>query len=132
MTTQDLDAIRGRARQLAEDIDELVEWWDFVEEADTHLGAEVQDKGERLMLLAGELAGITADASQADELRQLATRLGEAIDYYGALDEHDTNASIDIFAQLGTGIARVLKIAKAKDTGCRPDGGQLVLSGGVS
>jgi hypothetical protein len=95
------DAIRASAERLAEEIDDLVDRWNATEEVGTDLGAEVQDKGEQLMLLAGHLAGATG----------LAARLGDAVDYYGDLNEHDTSASIGIFDQLGPGVSLVRQIA---------------------
>ena len=111
MTTPTADQIRDEARLLAAGIDELTEWWDAVEEVDTTLGAEVQEKGERLMLLAGQLAAAIGSGDQAAGLRQLSARLAEETGYYEGLDEHDTNASIGIFDQLGGGIALVLRAA---------------------
>jgi hypothetical protein len=106
----DPDAIRAHAERLAEEIDDLADRWNATEEADADLGAEVQDKGEQLMLLAGHLAGATG-APQAAELHGLAARLSDAVDYYGDLDEHDTNASIGISDQLGPGVSLVRQIA---------------------
>jgi hypothetical protein len=81
------DAIRASAGRLAEEIDDLVDRWNATEEVNADLGAEVQDKGEQLMLLAGHLAGATG-APQAAELHGLAARLSDALGYYGDLDEH--------------------------------------------
>ena len=112
-TTPALDQIRDEARHLADGIDELTAWWDAVEEVDTTLGAEVQEKGERLLLLASQLAAAIGGGDQAAGLRELSVRLAEETGYYDSLDEHDTNVSIAIFDQLGAGIALVLRTAAA-------------------
>ena len=46
-------------------------------------------------------------------LRDLAAALGESVGYYAGLREHDTNASIDIFDHLGSGIAEVQRAIRA-------------------
>lgn len=56
--TPRLDEIRDDARRLAAEIGDLAGRWDAIEEVDTDLGVEVQDKGERLMLLAESLAAV--------------------------------------------------------------------------
>jgi hypothetical protein len=101
----------AHVRQLGADINDLVHRWDAVDEVDTDLGVEVQSTGEQLMLLADRVAAEAdvADLRWARELRQFAVQLGEAIEYYDGLDEHDTTAAIDIFDQLGPGIALVLR-----------------------
>lgn len=53
-------------------------------------GAGVEDKGERLMLLAGNPG---RRAAQAAGLRDPAARLNDAINYYDDLDGHDADAS---------------------------------------
>jgi hypothetical protein len=47
------DKLKDDARQLAADIGDLAGRWDAAEEVNRNLGAEAQDAGERLMLLAG-------------------------------------------------------------------------------
>ena len=114
-----LDALQADAARLGTEIDELIEWWDAVEEVDTHLGVDVEEAGRDLEFLARKLAAAVgqADPQAARQLLQFAARLGEAVDYYADLDEHDTNASIDIVDQLGPGIAMVQRAIQAEENG---------------
>lgn len=108
-------ALQQDAQRLTAVIAGLTRRWEATSEVDTELGAEVQDTGERLMFLAEQLAA-AAVPQQAVTLREIAGRLRDATGYYGSLDEHDTGASIDVFGQLGPGIAVVSRFAAA--AGC--------------
>lgn len=96
---QDPEAIAwARAKVQAEiastgtKLDELVETWESVDEVDTGLGSDVENLGQQLLTLI-EQAGQTS--------APVYNKLTTALDHYRGLDEHDTNASIDIFDQLG-------------------------------
>lgn len=117
-----LDSLKVGAARLGTEIDELIEWWDAVEEVDTNLGVDVEEAGRHLESLAGKLAAAVgqADPQAARQLLQSAARLGEAVDYYAGLDEHDTNASIDIVDQLGPAIALVQRAIQAQENGTPP------------
>jgi hypothetical protein len=110
-----LSAIRAGAGQLGTEIDEIVERWDATEDVDRGFGVDIEEAGRSLQFLAAEVAGAIARADPAAErgLHQLAATLGESVGYYAGLGEHDTNASIDIFDHLGSGIAEVQRAIQA-------------------
>jgi hypothetical protein len=111
--------LKARATHLGEEISQLTGAWDEAEEVDTNLGVEIENAGRSLTFLAADLATAIgqADPQAAWELLQDSAHLGEAVDYYEALDEHDTNASIDIVDKLGPGIALVERALHAHEDG---------------
>jgi hypothetical protein len=111
------DTLTAETGQLAAEIGELLRAWDTAEEVDSNFGADVEEAGRRLMVLADRLADVTgqSDPRREGQLRYLAAELGESVDYYADLDEHDTNASIDIVDQLGDGIALVQHVMQARE-----------------
>jgi hypothetical protein len=110
-----LSALGTNAEQLGTEIGEIIERWDAVEDVDTGFGVDIEVAGRSLEFLAAELASAIAEVDPAAEreLRQLAATLGESVGYYADLDEHDTNASIDIFDHLGSGIANIQRAIQA-------------------
>jgi hypothetical protein len=113
-----LSDLKTDATQLGAEIGQLIDAWDKAEEVDTNLGVDIENAGRSLTILAGQLAAVVgqADPQAAWELLQDSARLGEAVDYYEALDEHDTNASI-IVNELGPGIALLERALQAHRDG---------------
>jgi hypothetical protein len=113
-----LEVLKAYAIQLGVEIDGLIDVWDAADEVDTNLGVDVEEAGRKLEFLAGQLAAAVgqADPQAAQQLLQFAARLSEAVDYYAGLDEHDTNASIDIVDQLGPGMAQAQRAILAQET----------------
>ena len=109
------DALKTDATHLAEEIDDLTRTWNATDEIDTNLGDDVQRAGQRLERLAYLLASALdgSDPPRAVQVHHLSAELGEAVDYYAELEEHETDASIDIFNHLGPGITLVLRILQA-------------------
>jgi hypothetical protein len=111
--------LKADAARLGAEIEDLTGAWDAADEVDTNLGADVEQAGRGLEILAGKLAATIgqADPQAEQDLLQFAARLGEAVDYYEGLDEHDTNASIEIVDQLGPGIALLQRTIEARENG---------------
>ncbi|MFR9753992.1 hypothetical protein ACL02S_23535 [Nocardia sp. 004] len=126
-----LNELRSDADDLAKRIDALTDEWDAVEEVDTNLGVDVQNIGTEVMTLLDEItnAARRSDPLRALQLFQDAVSLHEAIQLYEELDEHETDASIDIFDRLGPGIAlvrRVLDVLEAPDANHGLTNGELI------
>jgi hypothetical protein len=105
-------AFQAEAEMLAGEIGDLTQAWAAATEVDTNLGDDVLRAGHGLVHLASRLATAIArqNLRQAAQLHDLAAELAEAVCYYTGLDEHDADASIDIFGRLGPGIAHVLRV----------------------
>ena len=86
---------------------------------DAKLGADIENAGRRLEILAGELAAAIgqADPQAARELIDFTARLSEAVNYSAEMGEHDANASIDIARQLSEGITLAERIIQAQQDG---------------
>ena len=103
-----------KVRALSADFEALTVAWDAVEEVDTNLGVDVEDLGDRLLRLLDDLAAqLDVAPATAAELASHDRELANAVDYYAALDEHDTGASIDIFDRLAPGIGLAERVLAA-------------------
>jgi hypothetical protein len=105
--TSTIDRLTTDVQRLAADLDELTTAWDAVDEVDTNLGADVENLGRRLTGVLDDLRAqiIRTDALRASQLLRYLLDLEEAVNHYTELDEHNTDASIDIFDRLVPGIA---------------------------
>lgn len=117
-----LRVLRADADQLSDEINDLIETWDAVDEVDTGLGTDIEEAGRSLGALAAELAGAVsqADPRLAQELAEFAGDIGEPVSYYADLEEHDTNASIDIVDLLGPGISLAGRAVRVLEDWCPP------------
>lgn len=108
--------------QLTTAIGHLLATWDTAEERDADLGAEVKDFGEQLEILAGDLAALIGqtDPQLERQLLHLAARLGEAVDTYADLGEHDTSYSTGIVDQLREGTALTGRAVAGLENGTAP------------
>ncbi len=99
--------LAAHVQRLAADLDELTTAWDAVDEVDSNLGTDVENVGRRVVCLLDDLRAhiIATDALRASQLLRYILDLEDAVNDYAELDEHDTNASIDIFDRLAPGIA---------------------------
>jgi hypothetical protein len=110
-------ALQADTSRLADEISHLVGAWDAAAEVDTNLGNDVERAGQSLAHLLGRAAAAVtpSDPLCSAELHRAAVQLGEALDYYAGLEEHETDASIDIFDRLGPGIALVLRAVQGQE-----------------
>lgn len=123
--------LRAVAEPLAEEIVSLVAAWDAVEDVDTNLGADVERVGSSLndLLHSAAAAVREADPLRSSLLAVYSVELGEAVDAYAELHEHETDYSIDIFDRLGPGIGlvqRVLSVIDDPTAGERATVGEVV------
>lgn len=107
--------------QLSTTLNEIADAWDDAEDADTNLdGVDVQNLGERLCtLLAPLVIAPELPARLYEKVRATHLTLRHAVDYYGGLDEHDTNAALNIYELL----APALRLAEYA-LGHRPEPAQ--------
>jgi hypothetical protein len=125
------DHLTTDVQRLAADLDELATAWDAVDEVDTNLGTDVENLGRRLIGVLDDLRAqiIRTDALRASQLLRYVLDLEEAVNHYTELEEHDTDASIDIFDRLGPGIAlaqRNLQILADPQAARRATVGELI------
>jgi hypothetical protein len=93
-----------------------------------------QDLFARPLSLVDLLNTLAGNIGQTDPLRsaqvgRYAVELGEAVDNYADLCEHETDFSIEIFDRLGPGIGlaqRVLEVLDGPASGERPTVGELI------
>jgi hypothetical protein len=113
-TTPTRERLTASAVSLAKGIDELTRVWDATEEVDTGLGVDVEQAGRRLVCLLDYLADQrwACDPTRSGQLRRCSAELEGVVTYYEGLEEHDTNASVDIFDRLGSGIALVQQVLR--------------------
>ncbi len=135
MSTTAADRTRARlaahVQHVAADLDELTAAWDAVDEVDSNLGTDVENLGRRLVCLLDDLRAhiIRTDTLRANQLLRYLRDLEDAVHDYTELDEHDTNASIDIFDRLAPGIAlahRVLQVLADPQAARRVTVGELI------
>lgn len=102
--------LAAEAGRLDAEIRELTSTWNAATEVDTNLGADVETAGRSLALLCAQAADALgpADPDLAAQARQLSAGLGAAVTYYKNLEEHEFDASIDIFDRLDPAIALIL------------------------
>jgi hypothetical protein len=126
-----LTELRTTADRLATEIEQLTVDWDAVAEVDGNLGADVENAGIAVMSLLDALTGVTRsiDPLRTRQLQRFAIALHEAVQFYSELEEHETDASIDIFDRLMPGIAlaqRVLDVLSDPAAGQRVTVGELI------
>lgn len=109
--------LTAEATSLAKEIDELTRVWDDTEEVDTNLGTDVEQAGRRLVCLLDHLANqrSAGDPTRFEQLQQCSAELDAVVTYYEDLEEHDTNASLDIVERLGPGIALARQVLHDQD-----------------
>ncbi|MFH8260547.1 hypothetical protein [Streptomyces roseolus] len=90
------DNLQTAVASTGTELDALVKTWESADEVDTGLGSDIENLGQRLLTLIEQTGQTTAPVYNA---------LTTALDHYRSLDEHDTNASHDIFDQLGPAYA---------------------------
>jgi len=102
----DVAKLARTTAELAAAVNDLEAAWDTAADTDTNLGVAVEGAGRSLCDLLGDICWCAPAGHPIRlELSSALAELEPAVDHYTDLDEHDLDASIAIFDQLGPTVA---------------------------